>query len=64
MSMPQLRVEYRSLGEDRVDLLQTTGTMDFDGGTLIVWRDERRNHLLAAYGPSSGWVVSWEDADG
>ena len=59
MSMPKLRVEHNT----GVDLLKTTGVMDFDGGTLIVWRDERRNHLVAAYGPSSGWVASWEDAD-
>lgn len=60
MSTPMLRVEHNT----GVDLLKTSGTMDFDGGSLIVWRDERRTHMVAAYSPSSGWVASWEGDDG
>lgn len=54
-----LRVEHNT----GVDLLRTTGAMDFDGGSLIVWRDGKRDHLVAAYGPASGWVASWEVAE-
>lgn len=56
---PKLQVEHAT----GIDLLITDGTLDFDGGTLIVWRDQSRRHLVAAYSPSSRWVCSWEDAD-
>lgn len=60
MSMPRLRVDHVG----GMDLLKTSGGLDFDGGSLIVWRDETRTHLVAAYSPASGWVASWEDTDG
>ena len=46
-----------------VDFLVTDGTLDFDGGSLIVWKDNTRSHILAAYSPASYWVMSW-DTDG
>lgn len=58
MSMPRLQVEHNT----GIDLVDTDGTLDFDGGSLIVWRDCTRSHLVVAYGPSSGWVCSWEGA--
>lgn len=54
--IPKLRVDYH-MG---YDLLATDGTLDFDGGTLVVWRDKTRSHLLKAYGPSSGWTCEWD----
>lgn len=60
MSMPKLRVDH----PEGYDLLGTDGTMDFDGGSLIVWRDRSRGHLLKGYGPG-GWLsCSWEDDHG
>lgn len=56
MSQPLLRVDYHH----GYDLLRTDGTLDFDGGTLIVWRDNSRTHLLKAYGPGSGWTCEWD----
>lgn len=56
MKRPLFRVIHRD-GHDR---LATDGTFDFDGGTLLVWRDKSRAHLLAAYGPG-GWLTAhWE----
>lgn len=48
--MPFLRVD-RPGGHD---VCETSGTLDFDGGSLLVWRDHRRSHLVVAYGPG-GW---------
>lgn len=59
MSDQLFRVEH-SRG---VDLLKTDGTFDFDGGSLLVWRDRSRTHLLAAYSPSTEWIATWGDGD-
>lgn len=53
MTPPLFRVDHA----DGFDLLQTDGTFDFDGGSLLVWQDNRRAHLLAAYGPG-GWTCA------
>ena len=42
------------------DLVDTDGTLDFDGGSLIVWRDNTRAHLVAAYSPTGWQAASWE----
>lgn len=61
MSLPLFRVEHNR----GVDLLKTDGTFDFDGGSLLVWREKSRTHLLAAYSPSTEWIAMWEeDGDG
>lgn len=54
--MPMFRVDHFG----GYDLLKTDGTFDFDGGSLIVWRDRSRSHLLASYGPATGWMGTWE----
>ncbi|WP_411707811.1 hypothetical protein ACLI1L_000184 [Corynebacterium sp. LaCa117] len=56
MKKPLFRV-YHPDGHDR---LKTDGTLDFDGGSLLVWRDNTRTHLVAAYSPG-GWITAhWE----
>lgn len=59
MNPPLLRVEHNR----GVDLLKTDGTFDFDGGTLLVWREKSRSHLLAAYSPNTEWIATWEEAE-
>lgn len=60
MSQPLLRVDYHQ----GYDLLKTDGALDFDGGTLIVWRDKSRTHMLKAYGPGCGWTCEWATEGG
>lgn len=52
----KLRVDYNG----SYDLVDTDGTLDFDGGSLIVWRDSSRAHLVAAYSPVGWQSISWE----
>lgn len=52
----KLRVDYNG----SYDLVETDGTLDFDGGSLIVWRDNTRAHLVAAYSPIGWQAASWE----
>ena len=52
----KLRVDYNG----SYDLVDTDGTLDFDGGSLIVWRDSSRAHLVAAYSPTGWHSISWE----
>ena len=52
----KLRVDYNG----SYDLVDTDGTLDFDGGSLIVWRDSSRAHLVAAYSPTGWQSISWE----
>lgn len=53
MKHPPFRVDHAT----GFDLLHTDGTFDFDGGSLLVWQDKRRSHLLAAYAPG-GWLCA------
>lgn len=57
--VPRLRVDHCG----GYDLVATDGTLDFDGGSLLVWRDHSRGHLVAAYGPATGWSARWEGGD-
>lgn len=56
---PRFRVDHYQ----GYDLLETDGTFDFDGGTLVVWKDHTRKHLLASYSPSSRWVGYWDESE-
>lgn len=56
---PRFRVDHHR----GYDLLETDGTFDFDGGTLVVWKDHTRTHLLAAYSPASRWVGTWDESE-
>ncbi|WP_313546422.1 hypothetical protein [Corynebacterium sp.] len=56
MSRPLLRV-ITPTGYDRID---TDGTLDFDGGSLLVWRNSSRKHLIAAYSPQGWLTAGWE----
>lgn len=54
--MPKFRIEH-IWGED---VIEADGTFDFDGGTLIVWKDKTRTYLIASYGPSTQWILTHE----
>lgn len=58
MSIPKLRV---TRPDGVYDLLATDGTMDFDGGSLLVWRDKTRTHLIASYSPIGWLTTDWEE---
>ena len=60
MSIPKLRV---TRPDGVYDLLATDGTMDFDGGSLIVWRDKDRKHLIASYSPIGWLTTDWEEGE-
>lgn len=51
--MPKFRIDH-VWGTDIVD---TEGTFDFDGGSLLVWKDQARRHLVAAYSPATQWML-------
>ena len=48
------------IGNDEYVLVHTDGTSDFDGGSLIIWRDNSRTHLGAAFSPTGWESLSWE----
>lgn len=39
------------------DEMTTDGTFDFDGGSLLVWKDHTKQELVAAYSPATAWVL-------
>ena len=58
MSGLKVRVE---IGNEEYVLVHTDGTFDFDGGSLIIWRDNTRQHLGAAFSPTGWQSLSWEE---
>ena len=54
----RVRVE---IGDGEYLIAHTDGTFDFDGGSLIIWRDNTRQHLVAAFGPAGWKSLSWEE---
>ena len=57
--MSGLKVRVDS-GNDEYVLVHTDGTFDFDGGSLIIWRDNTRTHLGAAFSPTGWESLTWE----
>ena len=58
MSGLKVRVD---IGNDEYVLVHTDGPFDFDGGSLIIWRDNTRQHLGAAFSPTGWQSLSWEE---
>ena len=54
----RVRVE---IGDGEYLIAHTDGTFDFDGGSLIIRRDNTRQHLVAAFGPTGWKSLSWEE---
>lgn len=57
MTKQYLRVEHK----DGYDLVESDGAVDFDGGSLIVWRDITRSHMTGAYSPGCWLRAFWTD---
>lgn len=39
------------------DEMTTDGTFDFDGGSLLIWKDNTKQELVAAYSPATAWIL-------